>query len=516
MIITQLIDGLGNQLFRYAAGRRLAYKLNTKLKIDKSYYDTRNVHNGYELDQFNIEEDFVLPEDIKYIEQKEQERGSELGIEMNYAGEKGYFMPEVLEYPDDVFLRGHWQCEKYFIDIEDIIRKEFTLKNELGDMAAVWKKKIESIDNSVCLHIRHGDYVMNPNVLLVHGVLPLDYYYESIQILKKYIKNFKIFVFSDDLNWAKKNLKLDMPTEFVENVEKDTEELYLMSICKHNIIANSSFSWWGAWLNSNPDKKVFAPDPWFRMRWHNHDIIPDTWEKIAVDFDKPIDFDVKPFFSLILVVEDDIKTIKDSLTSISSQNYMFYEVIIIDNASIDGSDKFCQQAVSNKKNIIFTKLYDRVSKPVAWNLGLNITQGKYVMFLEGKDQIFFDALSKLYLINENKMADILNAVTWATKNSDKEIIVKIDAAFSNFQGNAKLNIDDIEKVKLLVNQGMNSFLGTKIFNREFLIKNDIKFNKKINNLETAELLFLIECFCNAQNHIVTSQIFYIESENKDI
>ena len=147
MIITQIIDGLGNQLFRYAAGRRLAHKLKTKLKIDKSYYDVNNVHNGYELNLFNIKEELATPEDLQIINQKTQERNQDIGIEKvkNINDKFPSFMSEVLEYPDDVFLRGYWQSEKYFIDIKDIIKNEFILKGGGGKIFSIGEIKLISL-----------------------------------------------------------------------------------------------------------------------------------------------------------------------------------------------------------------------------------------------------------------------------------------------------------------------------------------------------------------------------------
>src|SRR5690606_26072631 len=119
---------------------------------------------------------------------------------------------------------------------------------------------------SVSLHVRRGDYVQLQSAHNFHGVLPLTYYKRAILLLKEKLERFTIFVFSDDLDWVRSNLQAETPVVYVDyrSDDKTATDLALMSLCKHNIIANSSFSWWGAWLNRNPGKQVIAPKPWFR------------------------------------------------------------------------------------------------------------------------------------------------------------------------------------------------------------------------------------------------------------
>jgi hypothetical protein len=131
--------------------------------------------------------------------------------------------------------------------------------------------------------VRRGDYVTSPKTNSVHGTCSLEYYYDSFNLIEKQHKNSHYFIFSDDIEWCKQNLEFIKNKTFIELSanERDHEEMYLMSQCKHNIIANSSFSWWGAWLNQNPDKMVIAPKKWFHDQQINtNDLIPDTWIRI--------------------------------------------------------------------------------------------------------------------------------------------------------------------------------------------------------------------------------------------
>ena len=193
------------------------------------------------------------------------------------------FIDSFMNNPKKSYFIGFWQSEKFFKNIEKIIRKEFTLKNPLSNYANVVFEKIKSTPISASLHIRRGDYVLEPHTNAYHGVCGLDYYQKAYEELVKKINSpFEIFVFSDDIEWVKENLRLPGKMHFVSNPNiPDYEEMFLMSCCTHNIIANSSFSWWGAWLNPNKNKIVIAPKQWFANKNEDaKDIVPESWIKI--------------------------------------------------------------------------------------------------------------------------------------------------------------------------------------------------------------------------------------------
>ena len=291
MIIVQLIGGLGNQMFQYAMARRLAIFKKADLKFDIScfkHYEDRK----YDLGCFNIIENFASPQEIHRLKGPDGRIPSKIFRIINerkpynkrsYIKERHhYYDPGILEISDDVYLEGYWQSEKYFKDIEDIIHKEFKIKHK-PDPA---NKKLGSLilnSHSVSIHIRRGDYITDPNVSEVHGICSMGYYDASIKKISKTIKNPYYFIFSDDPAWAENNLRTDNPTTFInENSgNKSYEDMRLMSLCSHNIIANSSFSWWGAWLNENPDKIVIAPKKWFNdQRINTKDQVPESWHRI--------------------------------------------------------------------------------------------------------------------------------------------------------------------------------------------------------------------------------------------
>lgn len=290
MIIVKIIGGLGNQFFQYALGRTIAHKKNTSLKIDITSFKTYNLHK-YALSNFNITGKIATEEEIRRLKCPSGMRF--LRSKLIQASKPYYnrscvkeldfnFEPNIIKVSSNVYLDGYWQSEKYFEDIEDIIRNEFVVTSPQEGLNRELASQIESCE-SVSIHIRRRDYVSNSHTNKTHGTCDMDYYLRSIKDLTKTVKNPHFFVFSDDIEWARLNLMLPNPITFIDNngPEKNYEDLRLMTQCKHNIIANSSFSWWGAWLNKNPEKIVIAPKKWFNDSSINtDDIIPESWIRI--------------------------------------------------------------------------------------------------------------------------------------------------------------------------------------------------------------------------------------------
>lgn len=289
MVITKLIGGLGNQMFQYATGRRLAHVLGAELKLDITGFDNYK-RRAYSLEYFNIQENLASAEDVATLRTLkrgivERVLAKVLHKRSTHIREKHFhFDPNILNLSDGVYLDGYWQSEMYFADIAQIIRDEFTVKAPQTGRNKELAKQIGSCE-SVCLSIRRGEYVTDPRINKVHGVLDLDYYWACVQELTKTVKNPHFFIFSDELEWARRNLRLSYDATFVghnnNRPDQPNQDLSLMSQCKHHIIANSSFSWWGAWLNPRKDKMVFAPKQWFgkeqKASKRTDDLLPATW-----------------------------------------------------------------------------------------------------------------------------------------------------------------------------------------------------------------------------------------------
>jgi hypothetical protein len=286
-IIVNVIGGLGNQLFQYAVGRTLAERTGGVLKLDITEFKNYEFHS-YSLQHFNIKKEYPTKEELREFV-RYRPRGGRLGRLLNplfadptlYIQEPSYtFNASILELKPPCYLHGYWQSEKYFTSIEHIIRSEFTLATPLSDYAKGVAERIDASKEPVCLHVRRGDFAKHTTVSAFHGTCSLEYYEEAINIIKKTISTPTFFVFSDDIDWAREHIKTGFPTEFVgQGAERNYEDLELMKHCKHHILSNSTFGWWGAWLSKPQESKItIAPKKWFAGKnFDLSDLIPARW-----------------------------------------------------------------------------------------------------------------------------------------------------------------------------------------------------------------------------------------------
>lgn len=294
MIIVKLIGGLGNQMFQYAAGRYLAYLHQTELLMDTGYLE-KDPAEAYtkrhlELGVFSIDLRIADKKDIERFNiegsnkySRTLQRKLPILFTNLYVAESGTtYHKEFLSYPANTYLDGFWQSERYFKPIESVLVSDFVLKDPLNKENKEWLKKIENAE-SVSMHIRRGDYISNAGSQAHHGSLDMDYYKKALERIKEKHKTIEVFVFSDDLEWCKANLNISETLHFVDANQQQNRhlDLFLMSHCKHNIIANSSFSWWAAWLNRNEHKTVIAPLKWFNdPSIKTYDLIPEEWMRL--------------------------------------------------------------------------------------------------------------------------------------------------------------------------------------------------------------------------------------------
>ena len=286
MIIAKLQGGLGNQMFQYAAARKLSVKYGVDLLLDHSYLE-RNSQDRYgftarnfELEVFRITANRFSPEMVdKFFDAKEVEH-----IELYNEKPVSYdaFFKKV---SDCAYINGYFQSYRYFEDIRQILSVDFSFNH--NPEIVLNSSTISQIRNAnaVAIHIRRGDYVSQSNIHNLYYILPLSYYQKAINIVLEKQPNLEFFVFSDDIRWAEQNLvHSKAKLHFVlKNNSPNWLDMYLMSICKHNIIANSTFSWWAAWLNNNEDKIVIAPKKWFQQPREGiklRDLCPSEWIKM--------------------------------------------------------------------------------------------------------------------------------------------------------------------------------------------------------------------------------------------
>ncbi|AUQ64148.1 alpha-1,2-fucosyltransferase [Phaeobacter inhibens] len=285
MIITRLHGRLGNQMFQYAAGRALADRLGVSLALDSRGAELRG--EGVLTRVFDL--DLATPDIWPPLRQRAplgyalwRGLGQHLGTGPKLRREVGLgYNPDFVDWSDNSYLHGYWQSERYFAQSAERIRRDFTFPEYSNQQNAEMAARIGET-NAISLHVRRGDYL----TLAAHVLCDQAYYEAALaQVLDGLKGQPTVYVFSDDPQWAKENLPLPCDKVVVDfnGADTDYEDMRLMSLCKHNIIGNSSFSWWAAWLNQTPDRRVAGPAKWFGdPKLNNPDILPPGWLRISV------------------------------------------------------------------------------------------------------------------------------------------------------------------------------------------------------------------------------------------
>lgn len=292
LVVTRVSGGLGNQMFQYAAGRALSLRCGASLKLDPSF--DAPVPRWYELDAFPIPATFVCDADLAAFDRLPRTRPDWLDRAWTilrfgrdnywptYVEPHFHFEPEVLALQAPIYLEGYWQSEKYFADCAELLRRDFTPTPPLEPENAVFAAQIDEV-NAVSLHVRRGDFANFARSIEFHGTCSLDYYRRAIEYLSSHVEVPHFFVFSDDWEWTRDNLRSEFPMTIVNanRADRGYRDLQLMARCRHHIIANSTLSWWGAWLNPSREKIVVAPTRWFNNAGADtRDLIPAAWVRL--------------------------------------------------------------------------------------------------------------------------------------------------------------------------------------------------------------------------------------------
>lgn len=282
MIIARLHGRLGNQMFQYAAAAGLAARLDVPVALDARGAVARG--EGVLTRVFDLP--LEAPEPLPPLKSEAPLRYAFWrlsGAAPRFRRERGLGYNAAIEtWGDGSYLHGYWQCQDYFMHVADRIRRDFTFPAYSNAQNAEMADRIKGCAQAISLHVRRGDYT----TLAAHTLCDQAYYDAALaRVLDGLPGMPTVFVFSDDPQWAKENLPLPCEKVVVDfnGPETDFEDMRLMSLCDHNIIGNSSFSWWAAWLNANPGKRVAGPARWFGdAKLDNPDILPANWLKIAV------------------------------------------------------------------------------------------------------------------------------------------------------------------------------------------------------------------------------------------
>ena len=276
-------------MFQYAAGRALSLESGYPLRLDVSGFDKYRLHQGFELSRiFTGPFALASDQDVKRLLGWQRSPWAQrflLGNRLNGLRSSRFIVEPhfnhwmgIKDTPDDSYMIGYWQSENYFNAATTTIQKEFTFRLPMSSRNLEISRRISDC-NAVGLHVRRGDYVKNEKTREVHGLASINYYNLAISYVSDIVDRPHLFIFSDDIDWVKINLKTNLPTLYLDhNLGQDSYlDMRLMSLCCHQIIANSSFSWWGAWLNRSPGKIVITPKQWFATGVNTADLIPGDW-----------------------------------------------------------------------------------------------------------------------------------------------------------------------------------------------------------------------------------------------
>ncbi|SDH63097.1 alpha-1,2-fucosyltransferase [Propionivibrio dicarboxylicus] len=285
-VVVGLSGGLGNQMFQYAAGRALAHRLNTRLILDLSWFSGQSERH-YALTPFRIEANLQsawpsLPTKAQSLISRLSRRWMPriMGVPV-WREPHFHYAQDFAAIQSPVFLEGFWQSERYFKDVRQQLQSEFSLRDPMPPACQAVLDKIRACD-ALCIHVRRGDYLSNPIAAKVHGTCSTDYYRDGVSELSRKLKTPHAFVFSDEPDWARDSLTFDCPMTVVDiNTPTDAHlDLLLMSACRHFVIANSSLSWWAAWIGEDENTTVIAPTRWFLTADKDtSDLLPDHWLK---------------------------------------------------------------------------------------------------------------------------------------------------------------------------------------------------------------------------------------------
>ena len=300
-VVTCLFGGLGNQMFQYAAGRSLAMRTGSRLVLDASSFALANVRRPYALEGYALAAEtrfdgyrypprqsavqFPAPKRPAWIERAMQLTRATFGSIGRVPDDDRFtlFTERNFDYDQrfrdcgpQTYLVGYWQSERYFADIADLVRRELTYLPAPDAANARWLARMRGA-NSVCVHVRRGDYLL-PAHFQHHGLCSADYYRRAIALVRERVTSPQFFIFSDDWPWCRDHLADDdMVVVDANKPDAGQDELRLMAACRHHVIANSSLSWWGAWLATSDGQLVVAPTPWFTHRPETPDLLPAGW-----------------------------------------------------------------------------------------------------------------------------------------------------------------------------------------------------------------------------------------------
>lgn len=383
MFIVNIMGGLGNQIFQLNFARYLKKIYpDAKICLNTRYFKMDSLHGGFLLEKF----DFPLSNKRNYRNFKTIDDRS---FSDNFSAN------------DNIVFNGYWQDTKFFdgepVNFDDFFELDISQENK------AWEEKIKSIQNSVSVHVRCGDY---NNHVFLGNIATKSYFNNAVKDIKKSVQNPSFFVFSDDSQWTKQNIDFgDSPVFFIENnsdPKSNKWDLYLISLCKCAIISNSTFSWWGQLFNHAEDKIVITPPYWINDKTGSFGTSIasiQTLQHMRSVPNVPIEHEeqkTQPTFSVIVAAFNQEMCIKRAVSSVLNQTFQDFELIVVNDGSTDRTQDELEKISEFSKKLKVIEHEKNKSLLEARRTGVENAGGKYTLFLDGDDFLFSDALQKLY------------------------------------------------------------------------------------------------------------------------
>lgn len=379
-VVAILKGGMGNQMFQYAAASSLAKHLGTSLLLDLSFFP-QQAKRRFELACFQINFDIAPPRIVHKL----------VASGRLYRQPYFHYDEQFEEISAPIVLDGYWQSERYFLQFSEQVRLDFTFRQPLPASCATLFKSINSSPNSVSVHIRRGDYVSDPTVRSRHGLCDLSYYQAAMRRISEAAGNPHFFLFSDDPAWVGDNLVTGPFAATVVDSRQagwpDWADMMLMSACRHHIIANSTFSWWGAWLSPHRTGMTCAPSRWFAAGNENlDDLFPKGWVRVE-DSESPARpvrlAPTIPKVSVVLPVYNGAQHVTAALDSILAQSFEDFEVLVIDDGSTDSTpDKL---GTYQDPRVRIVRNQTNLGLVASLNRGLQLARGDYIARMDADD-----------------------------------------------------------------------------------------------------------------------------------
>lgn len=392
-VVVKLMGGLGNQMFQYAAGLALARKHGVPLQLDTTFFQDPTPRpnitpRNYALDIFPLHEGCVRLNDAAA-----RPAGLKRAAEKHF-----HYDAATADLPAGVYLDGYWQSPRYFESIEPEVRRAFALSPTLDEAAAAFAAQIKQSE-AVCLHVRRGDMVHNAHTASVHGSCSLDYYRTACDLLAQKFPNAHFFVFSDDPAWcAGQDLTGGRPCTIVSRPgATEAVDLFLMRQCRHFITANSSFSWWAAYLGEAPEKTVIVPDPWFTdPSLDVSDLCPKAWIRWSRQPGPLLkDRSGQPAVSVIIPCYKQAHFLPEAVATVISQTFADWELIVVNDGSPDDTSEVTRELITRHPG----RRIRLLEKPngglaSARNAGIAAAAGRFILPFDSDDRLHPDMLKK--------------------------------------------------------------------------------------------------------------------------